>query len=70
MSPNPDPSNKYISWGSQLFVGILIVLYAGKRIDEYEKWETPVFTIIFPLVYLTGMMIKLIKDTGNKKNEK
>jgi len=69
MSPKPNPSSKYISWGTQLFVGILIVLYAGKKLDEYLTWETPVFTLIFPLIYLTGMMIKLIKDTGNKNNK-
>lgn len=70
MNPKPNPSGKYISWGTQLFAGILIVLYAGKKLDEYVNVKTPVFTLIFPLVYLTGMMIKLIKDTGNKKDNK
>jgi F0F1-type ATP synthase assembly protein I len=70
MKPQINPSNKYISWGTQLFAGILIVLFGGKKLDEYLGFNKPVFTIIFPLIYLTGMMIKLIKETGNKNNKK
>jgi hypothetical protein len=69
MSPTPNPSSKYISWGTQLFAGILIVLYGGKKLDAYLQTKNPVFTLIFPLVYLTGMMIKLIKDTSKKNNK-
>jgi hypothetical protein len=45
------------------------VLYGGKKLDAYLQTKNPVFTLIFPLVYLTGMMIKLIKDTSKKNNK-
>ena len=74
-----EPSNKntasnknlliqYASIGAQLFAGIFIFVFAGKWLDAKLHLPFPVFIWLLPLIFIIGMMIKVIKDTSKKKD--
>jgi putative effector of murein hydrolase LrgA (UPF0299 family) len=74
-----EPSNKntasnknlliqYASIGAQLFAGIFIFVFAGKWLDSKLHLPFPVFIWLLPLIFIIGMMIKVIKDTSKKKD--
>ena len=74
-----EPSNKntgsnknlliqYASIGAQLFAGIFIFVFAGKWLDAIVHLSFPVFIWLLRLIFIIGMMIKVIKDTSKKKD--
>ena len=60
---------QYAAIGSQLFAGLIITVFAGKWIDEKLHFRFPVFIWLLPLLFIIGMIIKVINDTSKKKNE-
>lgn len=57
---------KYANMATQLLVGLGITLWLGKLLDEKIGRVKALFTWIFPMFYLIGYLVKLIKDTNKK----
>ena len=70
MEPEPTgqkkqkPYNSYLRYsglGFQFLLVIGVSAYAGYRLDSHLEWKFPVFTLLFSMVALGGMMYKLYK---------
>jgi hypothetical protein len=59
--------NRYAGLVSQWAVGLSITLYGGKRLDNYFNWHTPMLTWILPLIFILGMLTKIIVETNRTK---
>ena len=75
MNMDKQPKNnsllrEYLSFAWQLIAGIAIFVYVGMLADRWIKTKTPLLVWIFPLLVIIGMMIKVIRDTTNKKDDK
>jgi F0F1-type ATP synthase assembly protein I len=57
---------QYAAIGSQLFAGLIITVFLGKWIDEKLHINFPVFIWLLPLIFIVGMILKVIKDTSKK----
>jgi hypothetical protein len=64
---NPGQRNRYAGLASQWAVGLSITLFGGKRLDQYFNLKKPLLTWILPLIFIVGMLIKLIVETGKTK---
>lgn len=53
---------KYSSLGTQLLIGLLILLYVGKKLDVYFNVK-PMFIWILPFLFILFSLIKIIKET-------
>ena len=60
------PLAKYSSLGTQLLIGLLILLYVGKKLDVYFNVK-PMFIWILPFLFILFSLIKIIKDTKPDK---
>ncbi|MDB5203752.1 MAG: AtpZ/AtpI family protein [Ferruginibacter sp.] len=58
---------KYAGLATQFLLAIGIAVYAGLKLDEWLKLKTPLAVWILPLLIITGMIIKIVKDTAPKK---
>ena len=58
---------KYAGMATQFLVAIAIAVYGGIQIDKWLKFETPLAVWLLPLLIITGIIIKIIKDTSTKK---
>ncbi len=72
--PSTNKSNsklllQYAGLATQLLVLLAITVWAGMKLDKWLKFSTPLFTWVLPLVVITALMIKIIKDTSKKNNE-
>ncbi len=63
--PN-DNWSKYIGFGSQLIVGLLITLYVGKKLDEYFNKHS-FFAWLTPSLFILFVLIAVVRDTQSKK---
>jgi len=73
LPPKKNISNKnlllqYASIGAQIVAGLLIFIFAGRWIDEKIHLSFPLLIWLLPLLFIISMIIKVIKDTSNKKN--
>ncbi|MEP6682101.1 MAG: AtpZ/AtpI family protein [Parafilimonas sp.] len=59
---------QYASIGSQMLAGLIIAVFAGKWIDGKLHFSFPIFIWLLPLIFIVGMILKVIKDTSKKKN--
>jgi len=59
---------RYAGLGSQILVSLGIAVFAGYKIDKWLKIPLPVLVWLLPLIVLTGIIYKLIKETSGKKN--
>lgn len=57
---------QYFTFAWQLIAGLSLAVYLGIVIDKWMKTAMPLLVWILPLLVLTGMMIKVIKDTTKK----
>jgi len=72
MDKKPQKNNllmQYLSFAWQLIAGIAIFVYLGMLADRLIKTNMPLMVWIFPLLVIIGMMIKVIRDTSNKKDD-
>lgn len=58
---------KYAGLATQFLVGIGLAILAGLKTDEWLKLKMPLAVWILPLVLIIGVIIKIIKDTAQKK---
>jgi hypothetical protein len=70
MNNNQNLLFKYAGMGMQLLVGLGIAVFAGMKLDAFLKWETPVAVWVFPLLFITAGIIKVIVDTGKNNKKK
>ncbi len=63
---NRDLLQQYFTFAWQLLAGLGLSVYLGIVIDKWLKTSLPLLVWILPLLVLTCMMIKVIKDTTKK----
>jgi hypothetical protein len=59
---------QYASMGTQFLIGIGIGVFIGLKADGWLNLKIPLLVWILPLLIIIGFIVKLIKDTS-KKNE-
>jgi hypothetical protein len=59
---------KYAAIGSQIFAGLIITVFAGKWIDEKLQFSFPILIWLLPLIFLIGIILKIVRDTSKNKN--
>lgn len=68
--PNDDDKKSYAKYFGMVFqMGAVIALgvWAGVKLDEYFKNETPVYTIILSLVSVSAAIYLALKDFIKKE---
>lgn len=65
----PKKSNlwKYTGIGFQFMAGLGLFMFLGKKLDDYLTLQSPLCIWIFPLVFISTAIIKLIIETGKEK---
>lgn len=58
---------QYAGLATQLLISLGLALYLGEWLDKKLGWGMPLLVWIIPLLVLLGTLIKLIRDTSNKK---
>jgi hypothetical protein len=58
---------QYAALGGQLTVGLLLAVWLGKKLDGRLNFSTPFLIWLFPLLVITALIIKIVKDTLHKK---
>jgi hypothetical protein len=58
---------QYAGLTTQLLITLGVGLYLGQWLDKKIGWNLSLLVWILPLLVLLATMIKLIKDTSNKK---
>lgn len=58
---------RYAGLAIQFLVGIGLFLFAGLKLDEWLKFKMPVAVWVLPLLFIVVVIVKIIRDTGNKK---
>jgi hypothetical protein len=59
---------QYAGIGAQIVAGLLIFIFAGKWIDSKLQLSFPVLIWLLPLIFIVGMIIKVIRDTSKRKD--
>ena len=65
-----EPSNdllRYAGLGTQILVAIGIAVFAGLKIDRWVHLSFPLLVWVLPLLVVSLMIYKLIKETSKKK---
>lgn len=58
---------KYASLGGQLVVSLGLAVFAGLKADKWLKISFPLLGWLLPIVVLTVILYKIVKDTSPKK---
>ena len=58
---------KYAAMATQFLVAIAIALYGGMQLDKWIKPGMPLAVWLLPLLFITGIILKIIRDTSTKK---
>ncbi|MDB5251728.1 MAG: hypothetical protein JWP27_897 [Flaviaesturariibacter sp.] len=58
---------RYAGLATQLFVAIGISVFAGYKIDKWLHTSLPLLVWLLPLVVLSLLIYKLVKDTSKRK---
>ncbi len=58
---------KYAGMATQFMVAIGIAIYAGLWIDKWLKIKNSLAVWVLPLLVITAMIVKVVKDTAQKK---
>ena len=69
----PPPNNKrdllrYAGLGTQILASLGIAVFIGLKADGWLH-TLPLFSCVLPLLVLVGIFYKLIRETGNTKND-
>ncbi|MEO9211261.1 MAG: hypothetical protein ABI208_09180 [Ginsengibacter sp.] len=57
---------RYAGLAMQFLVAIGLAVFLGFKIDEWTHFGIPLAVWLLPLLFITGMIIKIVKDTSNK----
>jgi hypothetical protein len=70
VQPSPKKQlNSYVRFsalGIQMALTILIMTWAGSKLDKYVGMKIPVFTLVFALLSATGSMYYFIREVSKK----
>lgn len=58
---------RYAGLGAQIFVSLGIAVFAGYHADGWLKLSFPLLVWLLPLLVLSMIIYKLIKETSKKK---
>ncbi len=58
---------KYAGLATQLAVAIGLSVFLGIKIDEWLHFTSPIFVWLLPLIVISAVIYKIIKDTAPKK---
>lgn len=61
---------RYAGLATQIIVSLGIAMFAGYKLDGWIKIKIPIFIWLLPLVVLSAMIYKLIKDTSKDAKKK
>lgn len=67
---NKQPLLKYLGLGTQLGVGLWLMVVLGKWIDQKWMGQKPILTWVLPLLFIFGTLYKIINDTSKPNHEK
>ncbi|GAA4748719.1 AtpZ/AtpI family protein [Flavisolibacter ginsenosidimutans] len=70
MQKQTNPGNdllRYAGLGGQILVALGIAVFAGYKADKWLKISFPLLVWALPLIVVSLMIYKLIKDTSKKK---
>lgn len=67
MQKNNNALLKYAGLAMQFAIAIGLALFIGIKLDALLVLKTPMLTWILPLVFITAIIFKIIKDTSPKK---
>jgi hypothetical protein len=57
---------KYAGMATQFCVAIAIAVFGGMQVDKWLKTGMPLAVWILPLLFIIGIIYKIIKDTSTK----
>ena len=60
---------RYGSMGTQIFVALGLAVFIGLKLDEWLKISAPLLVILLPVIVLTGIIYKIVKETSRPKND-
>ncbi len=66
MNNNKRQLIKYAGLATQFLIGIGLCVFGGIQIDSWLKPGFPLAVWLLPLLFITGTIIMIIKDTGKK----
>lgn len=58
---------RYAGLGAQILVSIGLAVFAGLKIDQWANFSFPLLVWLLPLLVVSMMIYKLIKETSRKK---
>jgi type IV secretory pathway TrbD component len=58
---------RYAGLGAQILVSIGIAVFVGLKADRWLNISFPLLVWLLPLLVVSAMIYKLIKETGTKK---
>lgn len=58
---------KYAAMATQFLVAIAVAVYGGMQLDKWIKPGMPLAVWLLPLLFITGIILKIIRDTSTKK---
>lgn len=58
---------RYAGLGAQILVSIGIAVFVGLKADQWLKMSFPLLVWLLPLLVVSAMIYKLVKETGSKK---
>ncbi|RYZ57917.1 MAG: AtpZ/AtpI family protein [Chitinophagaceae bacterium] len=58
---------RYAGLGAQILVSLGLAVFAGYHADKWVHAPFPIFVWVLPLLVVSLMMYKLIKETSKKK---
>ena len=58
---------KYAGLATQILIGLGLAVFIGLKIDEWINIKMPLAVWLLPLLVITALIYKVIKDTTIKK---
>ena len=58
---------KYAGLATQFLIGIGLAVFVGMKLDDWLNFTTPIAVWVLPLLLITGVIFKIVKDTSVKK---
>jgi hypothetical protein len=56
----------YAGMGAQFLVSIGVGIFLGIKLDEWLNFSFPLLVWLLPLLIISGLILKIIKDTSKK----
>jgi F0F1-type ATP synthase assembly protein I len=57
---------RYAGMGAQFLASIGLGIFIGIKLDKWFNFSFPLLVWLLPLFIITGLIVKIIKDTSKK----